>query len=35
MRANGQLLDLLNGEKQSFFRVLHSEIQALESEHAK
>lgn len=35
MRANGQLLDLLNGEKQSFFRVLHSEVQAVEGGHAK
>lgn len=31
MRANAKLLDLLNGEKGSFFRVLHSELQPLES----
>jgi hypothetical protein len=35
MRANRQLLDLLNGEKGSFFRVLHSGIQAVEGVHGK
>jgi len=35
MRANGKLLDLLKGEKGSFFRVLHSDTQAVESGHGK
>lgn len=35
MRVNGRLLDLLNGEKGSFFRVLHSEMQTVESGHGK
>ena len=35
MRANGKLLDLLSGEKGSFFRVLHSEMQSVEGGHDK
>lgn len=35
MRTNGRLLDLLNGEKGSFFRVLHSEMQPVEDTHGK
>lgn len=35
MRANGRLLDLLNGEKGSFFRVLHSDIQPVGDGHEK
>lgn len=31
MRTNAKLLELLSGEKDSFFRVLHSELQPLES----
>lgn len=31
MRTNAKLLDLLSGEKGSFFRVLHSDMQPLES----
>lgn len=31
MRANAKLLDLLSGEKDSFFRVLHSELQPLDN----
>ena len=35
MRDNPRLLELLSGEKSSFFRVLHTEMQAAESGHDK
>ena len=35
MRTNGRLLDLLSGEKESFFRVLHSEMPTVEGMHVR
>ncbi|MBI1174290.1 MAG: hypothetical protein GC139_03370 [Sideroxydans sp.] len=35
MRGNGQLIDILSGEKESFFRVLRSGLETAESGHAQ
>lgn len=35
MRSNPQLLNLLSGEKGSFFRILHSEVQPVVAEHSQ